>query len=398
MKRIAIFCDGTWNKREGQIRTNIVRMWESLARSDGENDQITIYIPGVGLTDHEDEAVIGHAGDNPAKLGKTELNSLEEASLKFGGGAFGWGLDRKVLIAYKFLAQNYEAGDQVYVFGFSRGAYTARSLLGLVRNCGLPRDCDDDTLSLAMALYRSDHPDYAPNTDKMRKIRAWLSPRVSTDAKDQAQRPANSMCQPMNIAYLGVCDTVGALGVPAALDNLAAFFNRKYRFHDTKLSGMIHSARQVVSIDDRRVTYEPSLFDQGKLQELNDISVAEEDPFQQMWFPGTHGCVGGGMPEDERGICNASLQWMVAGAEAQGLVFDQEKLAAYADTEAIGPLTSTAHKPGFADKLTLKLFPSWWRPEIPAADATSDLVEARWKALPKYRPEPIAERAKALGW
>lgn len=404
MKRIAILCDGTWNKLEtadgSGFRTNIVRLWHALAETDADgNAQLPMYLPGVGNTDAADASQIGHAESGAEPVPAESIDSLEEWFRVKGGGAFGWEMDRKILEAYRFLADTWEPGDEIYVFGFSRGAYTARSLLGLIRNCGIVRGGAllDQNCVDALNYYRSRSDRYAPFAPTMRAIRSWLSPRAATDKDDLAERSDPGSCTLLKVAYLGVYDTVGALGVPSELKLLPVLFNREYRFHDTELSSMIRSARQVVALDERRMTYPPSLFDTGRLVELNDGKVPK--PFRQRWFPGEHGAVGGGMPPEELGLGNASLLWIAEGAEAAGLRFEPEALARVRDqVDPMAPLRPTMVPHSGLDKLTLKVFANWHRPSLGTEDGVAPEAKKRWDKDGTYRPNPLRARAEESGW
>ena len=136
MKRIAIFCDGTWNHADAEYGTNVVALSQalSLTGEDGTFQQL-IYVPGLGT-------------DSGASTVSRTID-------KFGGGAFGWGLDAKIQSAYRALAFAYEPGDDIFIFGFSRGAYTARSLAGLIRSCGIPARNRINMVGDAMEHYRS---------------------------------------------------------------------------------------------------------------------------------------------------------------------------------------------------------------------------------------------------
>ena len=301
MKRIAIFCDGTWNSKTMDVPTHVVRLSEAYH---GVENQVVEYQPGVG-TDKEG----------------FRLN-ISEFINKYGGGALGWGLAMNVKLAYKKIVEHYEPDDEIYIFGFSRGAYTARSLAGMIRKCGIiPRDkLNNQTLNRAFALYRKGGDENRPSADHIRRERLALSPVFATDADDLALRGGQGHL--IKIAYLGVWDTVGALGVPDLLGPITRMVNFRHKFHDTELSSLVKSARHAVALDEHRVLYSPALW--GNLDHgirgkspLNGSDTSDKRPYQQSWFIGDHGVVGGSNPEKK--LTGFSLEWIAQGAAQCGL-------------------------------------------------------------------------------
>ncbi|WP_108261393.1 DUF2235 domain-containing protein [Mangrovicoccus ximenensis] len=364
MKRIAIFCDGTWNRsdravlaEEGRPITNILRLSEAAVDGmapDGIAQKV-FYIDGVGT---------------PGDVGR-----IRHTIDKVGGGVFGWGLDDKILKAYRFLIRTYEPGDEIFVFGFSRGAYTARSLVGLLRNCSLPLSDEPALLGHLMGVYRSRRPGDAPWEARARSLRAWVNPGLATEPEEAESRPG--ACELLRIRYMGIFDTVGALGVPELWPGLARV-NKRYRFHDQKLSSMVMAARHVISIDEPRATYKSVPWDAEKLAELN--AKAEGQPYRQLWFPGVHGTVGGSLTEGHQGLGMETLGWIAGGAEEAGLAFDPEMLAAFAGAaDAEGPFGNPELTYKLVDRLTLRFFPGP-RGAVAAAGDVSDTARRRWTA------------------
>jgi uncharacterized protein (DUF2235 family) len=269
MKRLIVCCDGTWQKLTSEYPTNVVKITQAI-RSVGNDGvpQLVYYSEGVGTGDLID---------------------------KLGGGAFGWGLDNVIQNAYRFLCLNYDAGDQIYLFGFSRGSYTVRSLAGLIYNVGLLNRPHIRNTPGAYALYRDRSPETKPNSPSAQEFRAKYSQEIDID-------------------FLGCWDTVGSLGVPDQipffpLDNI---INRKYEFHDTQINRRIQCARHAVAIDEQRKVF--------FVTPMHKSSNANAQDLKQVWFPGEHGCVGGGT-EKHRQLSDAALQWMMAEAGQQGLSF-----------------------------------------------------------------------------
>jgi uncharacterized protein (DUF2235 family) len=266
MKRLVVCFDGTWNRPadenlppDAQVETNVRRFYESV--SDGGPDgvtQVKWYDEGVGTQWFD----------------------------RFVGGAFGAGLDLKIIDGYKFLARNYEDGDEVYVLGFSRGAYTARSLVGMIRNSGLVKNSRIDLgVGMAYGIYRT--RDDGVDSQTARRFRSMFSREIK-------------------IKFVGVWDTVGALGIPLTI--LSDLNIKFYEFHDTQLSGIVENACQAVAIDENRKDYDVCLWD------------PEEQPQQtieQRWFVGAHCDVGGGYPD--RRLSDIALRWMQDKASALGL-------------------------------------------------------------------------------
>lgn len=291
MKRIAIFCDGTWNSPTIPETTNVHHMYAACVQDDR---QAVIYREGVGV------------GELSNKL-TTLLN-------KIGGGAFGWGLARNVKKAYADLCEVYEDGDEIFIFGFSRGAYTARSLAGMIRKCGIiPKDkLGRYKLASAWNLYKKSGKKNHPDSDHILARRLKLSPNVATSTADLKSRQGKGHI--VNIAYLGVWDTVGALGIPEGLlGPVAKLWNWRYRFHDAELSSLVRKARHAVALDERRVFYKPALWDNMDDPKGNNKGpMSDTSPWQQLWFVGSHGIVGGSSPSEK--LVAFPMAWIWGGA------------------------------------------------------------------------------------
>ncbi|MCF2903488.1 DUF2235 domain-containing protein [Octadecabacter sp. CECT 8868] len=307
MKRIAIFIDGTWNRPDAKHPTNVVRLAQCV-RDGGEDGmpQVVSYQTGVG-----------------AGQGNTWLARRSD---RIFGGALGWGLTAIIENAYRDLVFLYEPGDEICVFGFSRGAFAARSLVGLIRSCGIPSRDRLAEIPAALDRYRSMDPTTHPNTDESHDYRLGFSPRVTTSDKERAwrEKKGHSVADviPLKIAYLGVWDTVSALGAPEFLP-ISRWTNTQYRFHDAELSSMVLAARHAISIDERRITF-PS-YPWSNMPELNEENESRLIPsHQQLWFAGNHGAVGGG--GDQIGLSSISLNWIALGAARAGLALDWSEM------------------------------------------------------------------------
>lgn len=219
------------------------------------------------------------------------------------GGAFGVGLSANVREAYRFVVRNYEPGDELFFFGFSRGAYTARSTVGLIRNCGVLLPRNEDRIDEVYRFYRDRDRDRSSGPD-------------TPAARDLRARYAHSDVTP--IRFLGVWDTVGALGIPLSGGRLLRKLNERWQFHDTRLSSTVESAFHALAIDEKRPSFTPTVWEKAD----NGRERA------QLWFAGDHSDVGGG--HGERGLSNVALQWLVLCARSCGLAFEPDAFAALA--------------------------------------------------------------------
>ena len=208
------------------------------------------------------------------------------------GGAFGKGLDENIQDAYRFLVHNYAPGDEIFLFGFSRGAYTVRGLAGPINNCSLLKREHADKIPEAYKIYRSEDKPNVPEAKNLRR-------RYSKEA---------------TIKFLGVWDTVGARGIPIGL--FKGFNEKKYSFHDTTLShSLIQNAYHALAIDEKRKPFEPTIWKPKKKRKKTE----------QVWFAGVHSEAGGGYPET--GLSDIALDWMLQKARGSGLAFNNTYLS-----------------------------------------------------------------------
>lgn len=255
-KRLIICCDGTWNEPD-KNPTNVVKLVRAIKPVDSAGmHQVVFYDQGVGTQGGVD---------------------------KYLGGAFGKGVRRNILEAYRFLVHNYSQDDEIYCFGFSRGAYTARALVGMLNATGLIEKDELTELPEVYKYYRT-HPEK----------------RLGKKYIDN-YRP--------KVTMIGVWDTVGALGAPTPL--LGRFTKRMVSFFDTRLSPFVKNAFHALAIDEQRGPFQPDLWT-GK--------ITPNQTVEQVWFAGVHSDVGGGYRET--GLSDISLKWMMEKAEQLGLEFD----------------------------------------------------------------------------
>ena len=279
MKRLVVCCDGTWNKPDNDNVTNvekIARTVQSDPTKSGGVYQLVYYISGVGSGSYEADRLLG--------------------------GAFGFGLFHNVIACYRFLAQNYEPGDEIFIIGFSRGAYTARSLAGMVAKVGLLTKVSlvEERLPEAVHLYQR-------------------TPMPTGAFGESIEEFKHDHCHAPKITFLGVFDTVGALGVPG-------FARDTPKFHDVQLSVHVLCARQALAIDETRLKFEPTFWEAP-----SDPGASTQDPrVKQVWFEGAHSDVGGGYAQT--GLSDTALLWMAREAHVAGLVFDAELLGTYVNS------------------------------------------------------------------
>ena len=226
---------------------------------------------------------------------------------------------------------NYSPGDEIYIFGFSRGAYTARSFVGLLNACGVIMRSKASIIDYAIDLYKKRPDDKNPAEveyyeEELFTFRAENSPYVVRSDEEAARRgriTSMSDYPRLRINYLGVWDTVGALGIPARYW-WSSRINKKHLFHNVRLSSFVKSARHAVAIDERRLDFAPTLW-----ENLDDMNIAagkkpeaEDAPYQEKWFASVHSSIGGG--GDRRGLSDLALEWVLTGARLAGLVFDPD--------------------------------------------------------------------------
>lgn len=268
-KRLVLCCDGTWSTPDQAYATNVTKIALAVEPEGDGVPQMVFYQRGVGT-------------------------SLGE---RIRGGAFGWGLSWGVQDVYRFVVDNYEPGDELFLFGFSRGAYMARSTAGLIRNAGILRRENAARIGEAYDLYRD---------------RAF-GPR---DVESELFRRSFSH-RDVPIRFIGVWDTVGALGIPLAGNPITDLLNKPWQFHDTRLSRSVQAAYQALAIDETRRPFAPTLWEQNP--------NPADQVLEQVWFAGSHSDVGGGFADT--GLSDIALGWMADRARSCGLVFTEGAFA-----------------------------------------------------------------------
>lgn len=342
MKRIITCSDGTWNKpdttdRGKRVETNVEKMFRCICpidNSDPENPvtQLKIYDQGVGT-------------------GYTWKDRLL-------GGATGAGIDKNIKDMYMFLMLNYEPGDDIFLFGFSRGAYTARSIGGFIRNCGILKPEYIHLIDNAYALYRDRNKYASPDSDLMISFR-----------KRYAYEHITSIC------FIGVWDTVGSLGIPLPWYKMRNL--NKYKFHDVTLSSYVRNAYHALAIDERRKLFMPTLWQKSETV-LNNTDHPQR--MEQRWFAGVHSNVGGGY--EDTGLSDVALNWLIEKAHASGLCYHDDVISQI--------------KPDHKGEIRNSYTPMYWfwppaQRSISLNDKNSnqsidDSVFSRWNDDNSYRP------------
>jgi len=319
VKRIVICCDGTWSSPESDRATNVLRLARAIRPRAGDGiEQVVFYDWGVG----------------------SDRKKLE-------GGLAGVGIDKNITDCYRFLVHNYDPGDELYFFGFSRGAYTVRSLGGLVRNCGILERGHADRIPDAYELYRKRTRNSHPNAPAAVGFRR-----------------ANAVANKSAIHFLGVWDTVGALGIPMPF--LGTLGEVRYLFHDTEPSSIVSHARHAVAIDENREDFDATLWSPKPGLDL-----------EQVWFAGAHGDVGGGYRES--GLSDIAFRWMLDEAAAVGLAFEPYL------REALAPRSDDKMHDEYKGIYRLR---ARFRRAIPLGSAIHASVAERWEADLRYRKSP----------
>lgn len=297
-KNIVLSSDGTGKALGMGHGTNVARLHEAL--DTGGHVGNPSLRPQLAL--HDDG--VGTEGPGPLRL---------------LGAAFGWGVSRNVRELYTALCRWYEPGDAIFLFGFSRGAFTIRTLAGLVAQCGVidrarwgTGDELDGLVHEAYATYRMRYPTGAATWHGALPDLKGAEAAAGQFRQEQGVRHWQHAPEGrVRIRFIGVWDTVDALGFP--IDGVADFWNafvHCFKFPSRSLPAVVEKACHAVSIDDERHTFHPVMWDERS---------EPDGRIEQVWFAGAHSNVGGGYPKP--GMSFVPLHWMMKRAEAAGLRF-----------------------------------------------------------------------------
>ncbi|MCX4028587.1 DUF2235 domain-containing protein [Endozoicomonas sp. SM1973] len=324
-KNIVLCFDGTWNRPddpddETSQETNVRLFYKQLINKSQpkttSDQQLAFYDEGVGC----------HWYD------------------RIRGGISGFGLTKNILEGYYHLCHSFQKGDRVALIGFSRGAFTARSLAGLIYSCGLI-----PTVTLSEHTIEE----------------AWEVYKEAEKPERNAYKARHISCP---IEMIGVWDTVGSLGIPIGL--LKKISDKLVQFHDTRLNPEVKAAYHALAIDEQRSTFEPTLWE--------DTSQSPNQTVEQVWFAGVHADIGGGYVK--RHHSNVSLAWMISKAKQHQLQFK----------EPLTPLNHDISQPHH-DSYHL-LFGRKKRRVASTSDRVHQTVQEKINTTPAYTPLALVDR------
>lgn len=322
MKNIVICCDGTNNQFSGD-HTNVIRTFKVAVENAA---QTTYYDPGVGTL------------PQPGVTGR-----LEQTWSILCGLAFGTGFIENVEEAYRYLMRTYEDGDKVYVFGFSRGAYTARALAGMVHAVGLLGPGAENLIRYAVTYWRNHGSSDSPGAELCREFK-------------------RTMARECPIEFIGVWDTVGSVG----------WINNLRTFPFTYRNPSVNHVRHAVSIDERRCMFRQN----PMVQDYPNQDV------KNVWFAGVHADVGGGYPARESGLAKVAFEWLITEAEHCGLIVD--------DADFQRELNETGEGPNVQGQLHRSLTLGWWLVEL------LPIRRYSWKNRSRYWTISLGRRRTVL--
>ena len=344
-KNIVICNDGTGNevrKRKDSdevVKSNVVRLIRRLDRTDSAK-QIVFYDPGVGTE--------GAPG---------ALTAVTKSITKLLGLAFGHGTRKNLADAYAFLMHHYEHGDRIYLFGFSRGAYTVRALAGILNRIGLLEEGCNSLIPYAIKYYMSQGEE--PLWHELSSFKKSFSRNYSHDKGR------------VTVHFMGCWETVNSIG----------WFRSRLTLPDTYELPNVKRGRHAVAIDEKRSQYRESLWADDRPEEM-----------EQMWFAGAHTDVGGGY--EDRRLADFALDWMMNGAKKAGLLANDEPPRKQKDDEL--PDLPTLHNP---------LWPVWWlltwkRRTLPPGARLHESVKERLELTKNdrkpYRVRLLKDRARSI--
>ena len=338
MANIVICADGTWNRPEDDLEkdyaTNVLKLARAIRPKSRGLKQHVFYDWGVG-----------------------------SYYSQFGGGITGSGIQKNIVDAYRYIVQNYAANDKIYLFGFSRGAYTIRALCGLINNCGIVKRPDAKLITQAFRIYKDSARLHHPDGQGSKDFRSAHSHRSR------------------KVHFVGAWDTVGALGIPFSLMGL---LQSEDEFYDTKMGDNVTFARQALAIDEQREDFEPTIWSSRTGVNL-----------RQVWFAGVHADIGGSYPPDKKSKAfssDTSLGWMLDEAKANGLKIEAHIRTSLTEGASaklhesrnhVYRLKSPLHRPLVVKEKPTKIHPS---------------VKQRYLADDKYRPRKLKALVEDKGW
>jgi uncharacterized protein (DUF2235 family) len=405
MKNIVICCDGTGNEISENI-SNVLKLYRCLRKTEKTTPrQLVFYDPGVGTLARPDP-----------------WRKLWQDTITIFGLATGYGLDDNVLAGYEFLVNNYEEGDNIYLFGFSRGAYAVRVLAGLIHKVGLVSPQQVNLAGAGLTAYKQ----FSTSTGQQDPVTSGEDeqgePRTRDDQAAQFARILSTKWP--TIRFVGVWDTIASVFVPRP-DRF--YWPSLQELAFTQNNPSVKTFRQAISIDERRRMFRLKPWDEGQIFMRNRFSKANAEPQDnlQVWFAGVHGDIGGGYPENESGLSKFPLIWMIEEAVKCGVTVDRRTVnqLAWGVQRKGSPFSYVApdflrepHDSMSLDWRLLEYFPKsdkykewksrhsyfgYYIPDgeprpIPEDAFVHESVIKRMDAVPTYRPENFPARHKVV--
>ncbi|WLA64905.1 DUF2235 domain-containing protein [Bradyrhizobium diazoefficiens] len=358
-KRLALFLDGTWNSVDSN--TNVWRM-RALCAAKGADGAPQIVYYSVGVNG-------------------------------FLGGVFGHGLDENIRLAYEWLIENYNDGDEIYIFGFSRGAFTARALSGLIAIDGILKAGSPIGVAELFKRYKKGDEE---TIWKLKEMEA----SGDIDKLTEQEKWLLKYSRPTNVKVIGVWDTVGSVGLAAG--DFPGISRSSFDYLQTGLRIHILNGYHALAIDEHRNDFAPTLWDVRRPKDPHAV-IAQPRPLsgvEQRWFVGAHANVGGGYETDL--LAQAPLRWMMKKAESQGLSFRSELNL---DGDGVtAPIADSYGSFGYGlyHIISSPLYRTIGREpdvrddgsHINVNETIDASVFARWRLDPKYRPANLVEWAQ----
>lgn len=338
MANIVICADGTWNRPEEDLEkdhpTNVLKLARAVSPTNDITRQHVFYDWGLGSYHN-----------------------------RISASATGRGIHKNILDGYRYIVQNYAPGDALYLFGFSRGAYTVRALSGLINNCGIVKRQRAPLIAEAWRIYKHPGPGCHPDGE------------TATAFRREHSYPDRT------VHFIGVWDTVGALGIPFSFMGL---FESHDEFYDTKMGANVTCARHALAIDEHREDFGPTLW-----MPRGGVDL------KQVWFAGVHADIGGSYPPDKDTGLVASdvpLGWMLDEATAAGLVIEPHIMQALTDGSQARLHRSRKHVYRLKKPMQRELLVAG-KPTI-----IHPSVRTRYLADRRYRPASLEALVKTRGW
>jgi uncharacterized protein (DUF2235 family) len=303
-RNIAVFIDGTWNRAGTRAPTNVRKLFEATPAGEAQRrEQVKLYVPGVGKKPTADMGRLADA-DYEVELARHLRREMPPGTAALGrglvGGVAGKGTAARIKATYHFLCKHYERrrSDRVFLFGFSRGAFAARSLAGFAGHVGVLLADKLEHVERAYEIYeRSEDPAQTELADFLEQLTGVRM--VAPDSQHS-----------LPVHFLGVWDTVASLGLPSRLQWLSAPFTE---YHQVNVPPSVMTARHALALHELRGLFEPLLWQAGTHGDV-----------MQVWFAGAHADVGGGYEVGQAGLSDMALRWMAEEARRNGLAVDDQ--------------------------------------------------------------------------